>query len=186
MLKLAGIGFLISTLLGAGTAFAASSVHEFTMKAIDGKTVTLSQFKGQVVLMVNVASQCGYTPQYEGLEKLYETYKSQGFVIAGFPANNFGEQEPGTDAEIQTFCKSKYSVTFPMFSKISVAGADKAPLYKFLTDKGANPKTGGEIQWNFTKFLLDRDGKVMRRFEPDVEPLSRDIESAVEAALKKK
>jgi glutathione peroxidase len=186
MLKLAGIGFLISTLLAAGTAFAASSVHEFTMKAIDGKTVTLSQFKGQVVLMVNVASQCGYTPQYEGLEKLYETYKSQGFLIAGFPANNFGEQEPGTDAEIQTFCKSKYSVTFPMFSKISVAGADKAPLYKFLTDKGANPRTGGEIQWNFTKFLVDRDGKVMRRFEPDVEPLSRDIESAVEAALKKK
>ena len=127
---------------------------------------SLAQFKGQVVLVVNVASQCGYTPQYEGLEKLYETYKSQGFVITGFPANNFGEQEPGTDAEIQTFCHSKYSVKFPLFSKISVAGADQAPLYKFLTDKTANPKTGGEIQWNFTKFLVDRDGKVIRRFEP--------------------
>jgi glutathione peroxidase len=186
MPKLAGIALLISTLGMAGTAFAVSSVHEFTMKTIDGKTVTLAQFKGQVMLMVNVASQCGYTPQYEGLEKLYETYKSQGFVITGFPANNFGEQEPGTDAEIQTFCHSKYSVTFPMFSKISVAGSDKAPLYHFLTDKTANPKTGGEIQWNFTKFLVDRDGRVIRRFEPEVEPLSRDLQSAVEAALKKK
>jgi glutathione peroxidase len=186
MPKFAGTAYLIFTLMMAGTAFAVSSVHEFTMKAIDGKTLTLSQFKGQVMLMVNVASQCGYTPQYEGLEKLYETYKTQGFVITGFPANNFGEQEPGTDAEIQTFCKSKYSVTFPMFSKISVVGGDKAPLYHFLTDKTANPKTGGEIQWNFTKFLVDRDGKVIRRFEPEVEPLSRDLVSAVEAALKKK
>ena len=175
----------------AGTAFAVSNVHEFTMKAIDGKIVSLSQYRGQVMLLVNVASQCGYTPQYEGLEKLYETYKTQGFLIAGFPANNFGGQEPGTDAEIQTFCKSKYSVTFPMFSKISVAGADQAPLYRFLTGRGANPqsaqtKTGGEIQWNFTKFLVDRDGRVIRRFEPEVEPLSRDLKSAVEAALKRK
>jgi glutathione peroxidase len=167
-------------------AMGASSVHEFRMQAIDGKTVTLSQFKGQVMLVVNVASRCGFTPQYEGLEKLYETYKSQGFVILGFPANNFGEQEPGTDAEIQTFCKSKYSVTFPMFSKISVTGADKAPLYRFLTDTAAHPQTGGEIQWNFTKFLVDRDGKVLQRFEPDVEPLSGEIVSAVETAVKKK
>src|ERR1700685_2070118 len=121
-------------------AMGASSVHEFSMKAIDGKTVALSQFKGQVMLVVNVASRCGFTPQYEGLEKLYETYKSQGFVILGFPANNFGEQEPGTDAEILTFCKSKYSVTFPMFSKISVKGSDQAPLYQFLTSKTTNPK----------------------------------------------
>jgi glutathione peroxidase len=167
-------------------AMGASSVHEFSLKAIDGKTVTLSQFKGQVMLVVNVASRCGFTPQYEGLEKLYETYKSQGFVILGFPANNFGEQEPGTDAEIQTFCRSKYSVTFPMFSKISVTGADKAPLYRFLTDTSAHPKTGGEIQWNFTKFLVDRDGKIMQRFEPEVEPLSHEIVAAVETAVKKK
>jgi glutathione peroxidase len=170
----------------AAAAMGASSVHEFSMKAIDGKTVTLSQFKGQVMLVVNVASRCGFTPQYEGLEKLYETYKGQGFVILGFPANNFGEQEPGTDAEIQTFCKSKYSVTFPMFSKISVTGADKAPLYRFLTDTAAHPQTGGEIQWNFTKFLVDRDGKIIQRFEPEVEPLSREIVAAVETAVKKK
>ena len=168
------------------TAMGASSVHEFTLKAIDGKPVALSNFKGQVMLVVNVASQCGYTPQYEGLEKLYETYKTRGFVITGFPANNFGGQEPGSDSEIQTFCKSKYGVTFPMFSKISVSGGDKAPLYGFLTDRSANPKTGGEIQWNFTKFLIDREGKVLRRFEPAVEPLSPELISAVEAALKAK
>src|SRR5690349_19265474 len=121
------LGLMAMTGMGA-------SIHDFALKAIDGKTISLNQFKGQVMLVVNVASQCGFTPQYEGLEKLYETYKAQGFVITGFPANNFGEQEPGTDAEIQTFCKSKYGVTFPMFSKISVAGADKAPLYRFLTD----------------------------------------------------
>lgn len=168
------------------TGMAASSIHDFTMKAIDGKSIPLSNFKGHVLLVVNVASQCGYTPQYEGLEKLYETYKARGFVIAGFPANNFGGQEPGTDSEIQTFCKSKYGVTFPMFSKISVTGAEQAPLYEWLTDRKANPKTGGEIQWNFTKFLVDRDGKVLQRFEPAVEPLSRDLVSAVEAALKSK
>jgi glutathione peroxidase len=172
--------------LAMGAAMNPTSVHEFTMKAIDGKAVPLSQFKGQVMLMVNVASRCGFTPQYEGLEKLYETYKAQGFVIAGFPANNFGAQEPGTDAEIQTFCKSKYSVTFPMFSKISVAGTDKAPLYRFLTDTSGHSATGGEIQWNFTKFLVDREGKVIQRFEPSVEPMSREVTSAVEAAVKRK
>ena len=162
------------------------SVYDFTMKSIDGKTTSLSEFKGQVMLMVNVASQCGYTPQYEGLEKLYETYKTQGFVITGFPANNFGEQEPGTDAEIQAFCKSKYSIRFPMFHKISVAGEDQDPLYRFLTGRAANPKTSGEIQWNFTKFLVDRNGNVIARFEPEVEPLSKELVAAVEAALKKK
>lgn len=164
----------------AASVLGASSVHEFTMRSIDGKPLPLTQFKGKIMLVVNVASQCGFTYQYEGLEKLYETYKAQGFVIAGFPANNFGAQEPGTDSEIQTFCKSKYGVTFPMFSKISVLGPDQAPLYKFLTG------TGGEIQWNFTKFLVDRNGKVIRRFEPDVEPESAEVISAVEAALKQK
>lgn len=162
------------------------SVYDFSLKAIDGKQVPLSNFKGQVMLMVNVASQCGYTPQYEGLEKLYETYKSQGFVITGFPANNFGGQEPGTDVEIQTFCKSKYGVTFPMFSKISVKGADQAPLYQFLTGKSTNPRSGGEIQWNFTKFLVDRNGNILQRFEPEVEPLSKELAAAVETAVKKK
>jgi glutathione peroxidase len=161
-----------------------ASIHDFTMKAIDGKPLPLSTYKGKVMLVVNVASQCGYTPQYTALQAVYQKYKEQGLVITGFPANNFGGQEPGTDAEIQTFCRSKYMVTFPMFSKISVTGADKAPLYKFLTDKSANPATGGEINWNFTKFLVDRNGKVLQRFEPEVTPDSPEVISAIEKALK--
>jgi glutathione peroxidase len=169
----------------SAAAFAASNVHEFTLDALNGTPTPLANFKGKVLLVVNVASQCGYTYQYEGLQALYSKYKDQGFVIAGFPANNFGHQEPGTNEEIGAFCKSKFGVTFPMFSKISVAGRDKAPLYQFLTDKSANPKTGGEIQWNFTKFLVDRNGKVIARFEPAVEPQASELVSAVEAALKK-
>jgi glutathione peroxidase len=176
--------FLALCFLSAA-AFAASNVHEFTLDAINGTPAPLANFKGKVLLVVNVASQCGYTYQYEALQALYTKYKDQGFVIAGFPANNFGGQEPGSNAEIGAFCKSKFGVTFPMYSKISVAGKDKAPLYQFLTDKAANPKTGGEIQWNFTKFLVDRDGKVIARFEPAVEPQSKEVVSAVEAALKK-
>ncbi len=176
----------LAVFLVLGAVAMGGSIYDYTMKAIDGKPQPLAAFKGQVMLMVNVASQCGYTPQYEGLEKLYETYRSQGFVITGFPANNFGGQEPSTDAEIQTFCKSKYSVTFPMFSKISVRGGDQAALYKFLTSTAANSKTAGEIQWNFTKFLVDRSGNVVQRFEPEVEPMSKELVSAVEAVLKKK
>jgi glutathione peroxidase len=177
---------LIAALLFlSATAFAASSVYDFTMPALNGTPTPLAGFKGKVVLVVNVASQCGYTPQYEGLQALYAKYKDQGFVIAGFPANNFGGQEPGTNEEIGAFCKSKYGVTFPMFSKISVKGGDQAPLYRFLTDKTVNPKTGGEIQWNFTKFLVDREGRVIRRFEPAVEPQSTELVSAVESTLKK-
>ena len=162
------------------STFAASSVHEFTLPSIDGAPTPLSAYKDKVVLIVNVASQCGYTPQYAGLEKLYEKYKDQGLVVLGFPANNFGAQEPGRDAEIKTFCSRNYHVTFPMYSKISVAGGDKAPLYKFLTS--AN---GGEIKWNFTKFLVDGNGKVIARFESDVEPDSADLVGAVEKALHK-
>src|SRR6202047_2374516 len=172
-------------LLMSSAAFAATSVHEFTMDALNGTPTPLANFKGKVMLVVNVASQCGYTYQYEAFQALYVKYKDQGLVIAGFPANNFGSQEPGTNEEIGAFCKSKFGVTFPMFSKISVKGGDKAPLYQFLTDKSVNPKTGGEIQWNFTKFLVDREGKVIQRFEPDVEPLSGGLVSAVEAALKR-
>src|ERR1700686_993326 len=170
----------VSLCLLSVVAFAASSLYDFTMPAINGAPTSLAGFKGKVVLVVNVASQCGYTYQYEGLQALYAKYKDQGFVIAGFPANNFGGQEPGTNAEIGAFCKSKFGVTFPMYSKISVAGKDKAPLYQFLTDKGANPKTGGEIQWNFTKFLVDRNGKVLARFDAPVEPGSKDLTSAIE------
>src|SRR6202790_1766933 len=150
-----------AVLLMTSTAFAASNVHEFTLDAINGTPTSLANYKGKVMLIVNVASQCGYTYQYEGLQALYVKYKDQGLVVAGFPANNFGGQEPGSNAEIGAFCKSKFGVTFPMFSKISVAGKDKAPLYQFLTDKTVNPKTGGEIPVDFTKYLVDRDGKVL-------------------------
>ena len=176
---------LIMSGVVSSAAFAASSVHEFTLDSLTGTPTPLANFKGKVILLVNVASQCGYTYQYEGLQALYMKYKDQGLVIAGFPANNFGGQEPGSNTEIGAFCKSKYGVTFPMFSKISVGGGDKAPLYKFLTDKAANPKTGGEIQWNFTKFLVDQNGKVIARFEPGVEPQAKQLTSAVEALLKK-
>jgi len=158
--------------------FGASSVHEFTLNSIDGRPAPLSAYQGKVVLIVNVASRCGFTPQYAGLEALYEKYKDRGFVILGFPANNFGGQEPGTNEEIKTFCSTKYNVTFPMYAKISVKGDDKAPLYQFLT------VTGGEIQWNFTKFLVDKSGKVVARFEPKVTPESPDVASAIEKALR--
>jgi glutathione peroxidase len=134
-------------------------------------------------LLVNVASKCGFSPQYTALEALYEKYKGRGFVIVGIPANNFGAQEPGTNAEIKTFCESKYHVTFPMMAKVSVKGSDITPLYQFLTDKSANPKTGGEIGWNFTKFLVDADGEVVARFDSKVEPDSPEVSSAIEKAL---
>ena len=168
----------------AASLFGASSALDFTLNSIDGQPAPLAQYKGKVVMIVNVASKCGYTPQYAGLEALYEKYKDKGFVILGFPANNFGGQEPGTNEEIKTFCSRNYNVSFPMYAKISVKGADKAPLYQFLTDKQANPATGGEIQWNFTKFLIGRDGHVVQRFESAVEPQSPEVNSAVEKALK--
>ncbi len=158
-------------------------VYEFTMKNIDGQDVSLSTYKGKVVMIVNVASRCGYTPQYEGLEKLYLKYKDKGFVILGFPANNFLGQEPGTDQEIKSFCSLKYNVTFPMFSKISVKGSDKHPLYRYLTDKESNPQFSGEISWNFNKFLIDRDGKIINRFGTRTAPDSKEVIDAVEKAL---
>jgi glutathione peroxidase len=175
--------FLVTGLIMSASLFGASSVLDFNLNSIDGQPAPLSQYKGKVVMIVNVASFCGYTPQYAALEAVYEKYKDKGFVILGFPANNFGAQEPGTNEEIKTFCSRKYNVTFPMYSKISVAGADKAPLYQFLTDKQANPATGGEIKWNFTKFLIGKDGKVMQRFESAVKPDSADVTSAIEKAL---
>jgi glutathione peroxidase len=169
---------LTGMVMTAASLFGASSVHEFTLNSIDGKPAPLSAYQGKVVMIVNVASRCGFTPQYAGLEALYEKYKDRGFTILGFPANNFGGQEPGTNEEIKTFCSSKYNVTFPMYSKISVKGEDKAPLYQFLT------ATGGEIQWNFTKFLVDKSGKVVARFESKVTPESPDVAEAIEKALR--
>ena len=170
---------LLMGMVMTASLFGASNVHEFTLNSIDGKPAPLSAYQGKVVLIVNVASRCGFTPQYAGLEALYEKYKDRGFVILGFPANNFGGQEPGTNEEIKTFCSTKYNVTFPMYSKISVKGDDKAPLYQFLTDT-----TGSEIQWNFTKFLVDKDGKVVARFESKVTPESPDVAAAIEKALR--
>jgi glutathione peroxidase len=164
--------------------FGASSVYEFTLNSIDGQSAPLSAYKGKVLLLVNVASKCGFTPQYKELEAVYEKYKDQGLVIIGFPANNFMGQEPGTNAEIKEFCSRTYNVSFPMYSKISVLGEDKAPLYQWLTDKTANPSTGGEIKWNFTKFLVSRDGKVLARFETKVKPDAPEVLSAIDAALK--
>jgi len=148
-----------------------------------GQPESLCQYRGKVVLIVNTASACGFTPQYTALESIYEKYKDRGFVIVGIPANNFGAQEPGTNEEIKTFCTSKYNVTFPMMAKVSVKGDDITPLYQFLTDKGMNPKTGGEIGWNFTKFLVDGDGKVVARFDSAVKPESPEVAVAIEKAL---
>ncbi len=147
------------------------------MNSIDGKPVPLANYKGKVALVVNVASRCGFTPQYAGLEALYRQYKDRGFVVLGFPANNFMGQEPGTNEEIKDFCTRKYDVTFPMFSKISVKGKDEAPLYQFLT------QTGGAIPWNFTKFRVDGDGKVIARFEPKTKPDSPEVTAAIDKAL---
>lgn len=167
-----------------GTTMAAKSVHEFTLKNIDGKDVALSSYKGKVVLLVNVASKCGYTPQYEGLQAVYSKYKDQGFTILGFPANNFMGQEPGTNEEIKTFCQTKYNVSFPLFAKISVKGDDIHPLYQFLTSKETNPEFGGDITWNFNKFLVDRNGKIIARFATKDKPEDEKITQAIAQALK--
>jgi len=156
---------------------------DFTVKTIDGQEKKLSDYHGKVVLLVNVASKCGLTPQYTALESTYEKYKDKGFVIIGFPANNFGSQEPGTNEEIRQFCTSKYNVTFPMMSKISVKGGDKHPLYKFLTEGKAGEDFAGDIEWNFAKFLVDRNGNVIARFGSRTTPDAPQLTAAVEKAL---
>ncbi|MBI1785046.1 glutathione peroxidase [Candidatus Sumerlaeota bacterium] len=155
------------------------------MKDIDGKEVDLSKYKGKVVMIVNVASKCGFTPQYEQLEAIYEKYKDKGFVILGFPANDFGKQEPGPEAEIKEFCTSKFKVSFEMFSKITVKGDEAPQLYKDLTSKEKNGGFGGEIKWNFTKFLVGKDGKVVARYESKVKPDEPEVTAAIEKELGK-
>ena len=162
------------------------SVLDFKMTDIDGKEVALKKYKGDVILIVNTASKCGYTPQYEGLEAIYKKYNSQGLEILGFPANNFGGQEPGTESEIKEFCESKYKVTFPMFAKISVKGDDQHPLYNFLTSKETDPQFAGDISWNFNKFLVDRSGKVVARFSSKDTPEGEAVTGAIEKYLKEK
>lgn len=159
-------------------AMQAASIYDFTMPSIDGTPTPLSEYKGKVVLVVNVASQCGFTPQYTGLEAVYTKYKAQGFAILGFPANNFGSQEPGTNTEIKQFCTRKYSVDFPMFAKSDVKGEGQNPLYHYLTSA-----QGGDIKWNFTKFLIGRDGAILARFESAVKPDSPEVTAAIEKAL---
>jgi glutathione peroxidase len=155
---------------------------DFTVKDIDGHDVNLADYRGKVVMIVNVASKCGFTPQYTSLEKLYETYKDKGLVILGFPANNFHGQEPGSNADIKTFCTLKYNVSFPMMSKISVKGDDQAPLYRYLTGPG-NAPFDGDIGWNFTKFLVDRNGHVYARFPSKTRPDDPKVRGAIEAGL---
>ena len=157
----------------------------FKMKSLTGKEVDLAKYKGKVVLIVNVASQCGLTPQYEGLEALHEKYADQGLAILGFPANEFGKQEPGTDTEIAEFCKENYGVKFDMFSKVVVKGEGKCPLYKFLTSQETDPKFPGDITWNFEKFLINRDGEIVDRFAPKVTPDSKEVVTAIETELAK-
>jgi glutathione peroxidase len=160
-----------------------TSVLDFSVQDIDGKSVALSRYKGDVLLVVNTASFCGYTRQYQGMEAVYERYKGRGFAVLAFPANEFGEQEPGSNAEIKSFCSSNYHVTFPLFAKIVVNGEGIHPLYQFLTSPETDPKFSGPIPWNFAKFLVDRKGTVIARFQPGDEPESEKVTQAIEAAL---
>lgn len=175
------IGIAMGTPHAAGDT--PGTIYDFTVKAIDGTATPLSTYKGKVLLIVNVASKCGNTPQYKGLEALYRKYKEQGFVILGFPANNFGQQEPGSNEEIKTFCQTTYDVTFDMFSKISVKGSDQDPLYRFITSPETNPDYSGDVRWNFQKYLVDRNGMIIGKFLPKVDPLSDELTSTVEKAL---
>lgn len=159
------------------------TIYDFSAKTIDGKTRSLGDYRGRVALIVNVASECGLTPQYTGLETLHEAYAAKGLSVLGFPANEFGAQEPGTNDQIQAFCSTKYGVKFDMFAKVKVKGAGIDPLFAFLTSAQDNPKFAGDIKWNFNKFLVGRDGTVLARFEPQVEPTNADVRGAIEQAL---
>lgn len=176
------MGLFAAALLCATTVFAAESkLYDVPLKDIDGKDTSLKAYKGKVLLVVNVASKCGNTPQYAGLEKLQQKYKDQGFTVLGFPCNDFGAQEPGSNADIKEFCTSKYAVTFPMFDKVHVKGPEQHALYKELS--GKDSPFPGDVKWNFGKFLIGRDGKVIKRFEPGVKPESPQVTEAIETAL---
>lgn len=173
---------LIAALLALTAATAwAESIYDIKLKDIDGKETTLGAYKGKVLLIVNVASKCGYTKQYAGLEALYEKYRNQGFVVLGFPCNQFGGQEPGTNEQIKEFCSSKFNVTFPLFDKIEVNGSGRHPLYVQLA--GPSSPFPGDITWNFNKFLIGRDGTILKRFDSRVTPESKEMIQAVESAL---
>lgn len=180
---LTAIAFLLTVGCSSNSAQTTKTIYDFSMRNIDGKQINLSQYKNEVALIVNTASKCGNTPQYEGLQKIYDKYKDQGFVILGFPANNFMGQEPGTNEEIKEFCTLKYKVTFPMFAKISVKGEDQDAFYTYLTNEKA--KFPGDITWNFEKFLVDRNGEVIARFTPKTKPEDPEVIKAIEKALGK-
>ncbi len=167
-----------------GVLLRAATVLDYIPLSIDGKPLPLASYRGKVLLLVNVASHSIFTAQYEGLQALYAKYQDQGFVILAFPSNDFGQEEPEGNDAIKQFAADKYKVAFPMFAKVSLAGEHMSPLYQFLTDKQANTTTGGPIRWNFTKFLADRDGKIVGRFEPDVTPDSPELAAAIEKALR--
>lgn len=169
------------TFLQILVAGAAQSIYDIPLKDIDGNSTTLKSYQGKVLLIVNVASKCGFTPQYTALEAVYKKYQDQGLVVLGFPCNQFGQQEPGTDADIKQFCTSKYDVTFPMFDKIDVNGANRHPLYVLLAGEGS--PFPGNIGWNFTKFVIGRDGKILNRFPSPVKPDSAEVTQAIETAL---
>jgi glutathione peroxidase len=175
----------VSVMQNASAAEKVAPALDFTMKTIDGKDRNLADYQGRVVLIVNVASKCGLTPQYEALETVHKKYDEKGLSVLGFPANEFGKQEPGTDEEIATFCKDSYGVDFDMFSKIVVKGEGQHPFYKFLTSKETNPKFPGDIRWNFEKFLVGRNGEIVARFAPPVKPDSEEVIAAIEAELAK-
>lgn len=186
-----GIGLALGGLPFPGAAGEKGSnkvpaVLNFKMTGLDGKEVDLAQFRGQVVLFVNVASECGYTPQYKALQALYARHAKDGLVIVGVACNQFGQQEPGTDREIAEFCQKNYGVTFPMLSKVNVNGAKAAPLYKYLTGKDTNPKFAGPIRWNFEKFLVGRNGEVVARFASDVDPEGEEFQKAIRDELNRK
>jgi glutathione peroxidase len=159
------------------------TISDFELDTIDGQAKKLADYAGQVVLLVNVASKCGLTPHYQGLQELYEHNKGRGFTVLGFPCNQFGGQEPGSNAEVKSFCATTYGVTFPMFAKLDVNGANRAPLYAWLTGEKTAPDGPGDIAWNFTKFVIGRDGRVAARFNPRVEPSDPALRAAIDAAL---
>ena len=175
------LAFFAAILVVCVAAYAAATVHDIKLNTLDGKPTSLGAYKGKVVLLVNVASKCGLTPQYEALQKVHDKYKDKGFTVIGVPCNDFGGQEPGTSEEIQEFCSSKYNVTFPLMEKVHVKGEEQHPLYARLTGKGA--EFPGDIKWNFVKFLIGRDGQVLKRFEPRTTPDSEEVVKAIEAAL---
>lgn len=175
---------LVASFMSISTSTAPNGFHDFTKRDIRGNEVNLEAYKGKVVMVVNTASKCGFTPQYKDLQALYEKYENTDFVILGFPANNFGGQEPGSDEEIAQFCEANYGVSFPMFSKVSVKGNDQDPLFKYLTTQ-SNQDFTGDINWNFEKFLIDKEGNLVRRFRSRTSPMSDEVIASIETILKK-